>query len=97
MSAIDVEKTAQCKRCGSQRVAWVKSNRTGRFYLALALKSKGYAVYGPDSAHRVAGGITAYTHIPHKCDDPTRGGYKQCSDCGKHHRQLGTPDNCTNF
>lgn len=62
-------KRAQCKKCGDINVAWVKSKRTGRYYLAYAYESRGYTVYGADSAHRVpGGGVQVSAHKPHKCD-----------------------------
>ena len=74
-------KTAQCKRCGSQEVAWVKSTRTGKFYLAFAVQA----------TSRSDGAV--YPQTLHKCDDPTRGGYKACTLCGKHHHTpFGTAD-----
>lgn len=76
-------KLATCKRCGSTAVSWVKSKRTGKWYLAFARQEKSFAVYGPDSVHRAGGGVSVAAHIPHDCDDPARGGRPLCDLCGK--------------
>lgn len=56
--AADAVKRATCKRCGSQWVAWVKSEKTGRFYLCEAI-----------SAGRAAPGkVLARPWRPHRCD-----------------------------
>jgi hypothetical protein len=33
---VPVERLANCNRCGDEQVAWVKSVRTGKWYLATA-------------------------------------------------------------
>ena len=50
---IPVEKLAKCSRCGDEQVAWVKSAKTGKFYLATA-----YVVAG-------GGGFVANKIDPH--------------------------------
>jgi hypothetical protein len=53
-----MSKTVQCKRCGDIAVAWVKSKKTGRFYLAQTVQRSGnYTFHTEVLAHR-----------PHKCD-----------------------------
>lgn len=66
-------KTATCKRCGSNSVAWVKSAKTGKFYLAFAVQG-GYRSDG-----------CVYPQTLHKCDDALRGGFAACKLCGQHH------------
>lgn len=74
-------KTAQCNRCGSQSVAWVKSAKTGKFYLAFAVQA----------TSRSDGAI--YKQTLHKCDGPLRGGFKKCELCGEHHNTpFGLPN-----
>ena len=65
MSQVAVNKTVQCKRCGNVGVAWVKSPRTGRNYLAETVTYRGYT---GDSGRHSPGGTFALTHRPHKCD-----------------------------
>jgi sugar phosphate isomerase/epimerase len=65
VSQVAVNKTAQCKRCGDVRVAWVKSAKTGRYYLAPVVTYHGYT---SDSGRHSSGGTYAITHRPHKCD-----------------------------
>lgn len=83
-------KTAQCNRCGSNNVAWVKSKKTGRNYLAFAVQA----------SYRCDGAI--YPQTPHDCTNPTRGGYQACPICGKHHHisAFGTqpsPADCAKY
>lgn len=66
-------KTDTCKRCGSVKVKWVKSKRTGRYYLALAFAG----------TTREDGQV--YPQTPHQCDSPNRGGFEPCPRCGKPH------------
>jgi len=74
-------KTATCKRCNSTSVAWVKSAKTGKFYLAFAVQA----------TSREDGAV--YPQTLHKCDDPLRGGFKACTLCGKHHASpFGLPN-----
>lgn len=74
--------TTSCKRCGQSDLAWVKSKKTGRFYLALTQKFHG-APLGGDGGYS-QGGITVLAHRPHKCDDP-RSGRPVCETCGQRH------------
>lgn len=79
-------KLAQCKKCGSQRVAWVLSKKTGKWYLAFATKSHAVvnytAVGGPASS---GGGVNVYAHQPHCCDNRQLGGHDACPHCNRHH------------
>ncbi|QDH91764.1 hypothetical protein SEA_PHRAPPUCCINO_89 [Mycobacterium phage Phrappuccino] len=51
-------RVVQCKRCGDVNVAWVKSKRTGRFYLAM---TAGRARSSGESPQ-------VLSHRPHQCD-----------------------------
>lgn len=65
-------KFTECKKCGSQRVAWAK-NKNGNWYLAFAVNT---SVFRP-------GEVSA--RIPHKCDSRTVGGFDACPHCNRHH------------
>jgi hypothetical protein len=60
---IDDTKIVRCNRCGSVSCAWVKSERTGRFYLA----------YAQQGTYRSPGAVV-HTHILHDCNNPATGG-----------------------
>lgn len=83
---VPVKKNATCKRCGSTSVAWVKSKRTGNFYLAFATFYSGGGYVDPNG-HSSGGGQswTAHPQSPHDCKSPNRGGYNVCVHCGRHH------------
>ncbi|MFC9432748.1 hypothetical protein [Nocardia sp. NPDC057030] len=65
----------QCKRCGSQQVAWYQSKSTGKRYLAKARQGRGGAGIG----------VVVDPRLPHRCDDINRGGHDACPHCGRHH------------
>jgi hypothetical protein len=58
-------KTVQCKRCGTVNLAWVKSERTGRYYLAPVRKYHGFV---DNNGRATGGGSSVSKHHPHKCD-----------------------------
>lgn len=56
-------KLATCKRCGDDKLAWKKSSRTGRWYLADVMACGKYAT-------RENPGLIRYftlARLPHKC------------------------------
>lgn len=59
-------KNVMCKRCGEVNLAWVKSKKTGRFYLAPIRKYHGMPLGGDRGYSR--GGEQVVAHQPHKCD-----------------------------
>ena len=79
---VDVSRNARCKRCGSDRVMWHQSKRTGKWYLAFATHHHGMVVDGTGSE-----GWVAHPHQPHRCDDPLVGGFPACPFCKRHHSQ----------
>lgn len=83
------DKTTHCKRCGSGRVGWVQSKKTGKWYLAFATRTHSVQV-GSQRAGET--GWHAHAHIPHDCTNPARGGYDACPLCkGHHHVPLDGP------
>ncbi len=92
-------KATQCNRCGSTKVGWVESKKTGRWYLALATPTHSIQIEG-----RALGttGVQIHPQTPHQCDSPNRGGYDACPLCGRHHyiglsRESATPDRCNQY
>lgn len=41
---VEVSKTARCNKCGAEDVAWVQSNRSGKWYLARCFNDNGALV-----------------------------------------------------
>jgi hypothetical protein len=83
------DKTTKCKRCGSIQVGWVQSKKTGKWYLAFATPTHSMQIDGKSYGST---GYHVHAHVPHKCDDPARGGFKPCDACGRHHiTPLGAP------
>lgn len=76
-------KNTTCGRCGSRSVAWVQSQRTGRYYLAFATHHHSVALDGGQRSGET--GWVAHPQNPHKCDDVLVGGFNACPNCGKHH------------
>lgn len=69
--------TTQCKRCGQQKLAWVQSKKTGRFYLAHTQTYHG--MHHGNGYSR--GGTNVLAHQPHKCDEDR----PVCNVCGYRH------------
>lgn len=79
---------ATCNKCGQINLAWVKSERTGRYYLALTQK---YHSVQLDNGRVAGGGTTVLKHRPHKCDDERHGGGRPlCDKCGNRHASWET-------
>ena len=75
-----------CNRCGAQKLAWVQSKRTGRYYLAQTQTYHGMHHgngYSP-------GGTSVLAHRPHKCDEDR----PVCDSCGYRHSVLGRLEDC---
>jgi hypothetical protein len=66
---IDEAQIVRCNRCGSISCAWVKSERTGRYYLA----------YANQGSYRSPGAVV-HTHILHDCTNPATGGKATTTD-----------------
>lgn len=77
-----MDKTARCRRCGSGRVGWVQSTRSGKWYLAFATPTHSVQVDGHRSGET---GHHIHRHILHRCDEPNTGGFDACTLCGRHH------------
>lgn len=85
------DKRAQCKRCGAVGVGWAQSKRTGKWYLALATPTHSIMVEGKRCGET---GYQVHPQTPHRCDEPNRGGFDACPDCGRHHVvPMGAPAN----
>lgn len=49
---IEVDRTVTCKRCGDEQVAWVKSAKTGKFYLVAAYLDDGHVIANRFGFHK---------------------------------------------
>ncbi|QNJ59251.1 hypothetical protein SEA_MRMIYAGI_37 [Mycobacterium phage MrMiyagi] len=47
---VPLNKVVICKRCGQGSLAWIKSDKTGKFYLANVVKQHALA-YSPHKCH----------------------------------------------
>lgn len=77
---------AKCQRCGQQKLAWVQSKRTGKWYLAHTQSYHGMHHgngYSP-------GGTSVLAHKPHKCDEDR----PVCGDCGYRHDRVLSLEDC---
>lgn len=72
-------KLVDCNRCGARELSWVKSARTGRFYLALTQKYHGLPA--DMNGRATPGGVNVLKHRPHQCDVER----PICETCGYRH------------
>lgn len=48
---VSVPKFSKCNKCGCEQVAWVKSAKSGKFYLAEAYKDGDFLLANPIDPH----------------------------------------------
>ena len=66
-------KLVDCKYCGRPNLAWVKSDRTGRWYLAHVDATSGGAAYGHSSNATWTGGYYVKKYQPHTREECDKG------------------------